>query len=68
MTACDLCLLAGELAMEHGTDALSFARRAHLTFEAEGENDRAHIWYALSVLLDDIAAKRLDPTRPVTIH
>jgi hypothetical protein len=64
----DLCRLAGELANEHGPDVLTYARRAVIAFEAEGASDRAHLWFALTVLLDDIVARRLDPDRPLSIH
>jgi hypothetical protein len=64
----DLCRLASELANEHGAEALHFARRAVITFEAEGAPDRASLWFALSVLLDDIVSRRLDPDRPLSIH
>ncbi|MBV9330431.1 MAG: hypothetical protein JOZ55_02635 [Alphaproteobacteria bacterium] len=67
-SASDLCRLAADLASEHGHDALLYARRAVISFEAEGARDRAYIWFALSVLLDDIAAMRLDPALPLTIH
>jgi hypothetical protein len=64
----DLCRLASELANEHGPEALTYARRAVIAFEADGEADRARLWFALSVLLDDIATRRLDPERPISIH
>ncbi len=64
----DLCQLAAELAHEHGEDAVSYARRAVVTLECEGEGERAQFWYALSVLLDDIVTLRVDPDRPVTIN
>ena len=64
----DLCLLAAELALEHGPRALEYARRARWEFECEGAPDRAHFWHVMAVLLDDIAERRLDPEAPVTIH
>lgn len=64
----DLCLLAAELAYEHGADAVDYARRAVVTLECEGEDERAQFWYALSILLDDIVTHRVDPDRPVTIN
>lgn len=67
-SASDLCRLAADLTNEHGSAALDYARRAVVSFEAEGAKDRAYIWFALSVLLDDIAAMRLDPEQPITIH
>jgi hypothetical protein len=68
INADDLCRLAAELASEHGSDALDYARRAVVSFEAEGAQDRAYFWFTLSVLLDDIVAMRIDPDRPLTIH
>lgn len=64
----DLCQLAAELAFEHGADAVDYARRAVVTLECEGEDERAQFWYALSILLDDIVTQRVDPDRPVVIH
>ncbi len=68
ISASDMCMLAAELAAEHGLIARDYARRAVASFEAEGEVDRARFWFTLSVLLDDIALNRLDPERPLTIH
>jgi hypothetical protein len=64
----DLCLLAAELAQEHGPRALEFARRAVVEFECGGVPDRARFWQAMVVLLNDIAENRLDPDAPITIH
>ena len=64
----DLCFLAAELAAEHGSIARGYAQRAFASFAAEGESERASFWFALSVLLDDIALHRLDPERAPTIH
>lgn len=68
ISAGDLCILASELAAEHGLIARDYARRACASLEAEGERERARFWFALSVLLDDIAQHRLDPDRAPTIH
>ena len=68
ISAGDLCMLAAELAAEHGTDAREYAKRAYVSFEAEGEQDRARFWFTLSVLLDDIVTHRLDPDRSPTIN
>ena len=68
INASDLCRLAAELATEHGRDALDYARRAVVSFEAEGADDRAYFWFTLSVLLDDIVEMRIDPERPITIQ
>ena len=64
----DLCQLAADLALEHGSDAADYARRATLSLEAEGAMDRAQFWFALSILLDDILAQRFDPELPLVIH
>ena len=64
----DLCELAAELAEEHGHSAYEYALRTYLSFEADGEKERANFWYALSVLLDDIAAYNIDPALPRTVH
>ena len=69
MRAGDLCYLAAELVTEHGgAMALEYARRATLQFQHSGETDRAHFWFAMAVLLDDIAERRLDPSLPMTFH
>ena len=64
----DLCYLAAELSAEHGVVASAYARRAYASFTAEGEAERARFWFALSVLLEDIALHRLDPDHSPTIH
>ncbi len=66
--ASDLCRLAAELASEHGAEALDYARRAVVSYEAEGEPDRAHFWRMMSAVLDDIFTQRLDPDLPITLH
>ncbi|MBV8977496.1 MAG: hypothetical protein JO261_05635 [Alphaproteobacteria bacterium] len=68
LNATDLCRLAADLALEHGDAAQGYARRAIVCFEAQGSADRARLWFALSVLLDDIALKRLDPDCAIVIH
>ena len=68
MNASDLYRLAADLAAEHGVVALDYARRAVVTFEADGAPDRAQFWYTLSILLDDIVENRLDPLGPITIN
>jgi hypothetical protein len=68
MSAGDLCFLAAELAAEHGLVARDYAKRAFVSFSAEGERERASFWFALSVILDDIALHRLDPDHTPTIH
>ena len=68
MNASDMYRLAADLEAEHGVLALDYARRAVVSFEAEGVPDRAHFWYTLSILLDDIVEKRVDPLGPITIQ
>ncbi len=68
ISAQNLCRLAGELAAEHGVLALDYARRAYRTLEYEGETDRAHFWFTLSILVDDVMTHRLDPDSIPTIH
>ena len=68
MDTSDMYRLAADLAAEHGVLALDYARRAVVSFEADGAPDRAHFWYTLSVLLDDIVEKRQDPLGPITIQ
>jgi hypothetical protein len=68
LNAGDMCRLAADLAEEHGLAALDYARRAVVSFESEGESDRAQFWFMLSVFLDDIMLQRLDPEEPITIH
>jgi hypothetical protein len=68
MSANDLTRLAADLAVEHGSAAAVYARRAVASFEMEGALDRAAFWFTLSVLLDDILELRLDPAAPITLH
>lgn len=68
MNASDLYRLAAELEAEHGRGALDYARRAVLSFEADGVPERANFWHLLSILLDDIVEKRLDPMGPFIFH
>ncbi|HEY0302942.1 MAG TPA: hypothetical protein VGC36_16460 [Rhizomicrobium sp.] len=68
LSASDMCRLAADLAEEHGPEAMDYARRAVLSFEAEGATDRARFWFTLCVLLNDIAEYGLNPDRPVTLN
>jgi hypothetical protein len=68
MTTDDLYKLAADLANEHGLMAVEYARRAVISFGAQGAKDRAEFWQLLAVLLDDIMAQRLDPDAPITLH
>jgi hypothetical protein len=47
---------------------MDYARRAVVSFEAEGALDRARFWLTLCVFLDDIVVRGLDPSLQVTIH
>jgi hypothetical protein len=64
----DLRQLAADLALEHGSEAAEYARRAVLTLEYQGEEERAQFWFALSILLDDIITHHVDPDAPLIIH
>ncbi len=68
LSANDLCRLAADLADERGADALAFARRAVVTFEAEGAQGRAKFWSPLSVFLGGLADYRPSPNLPPTMH
>lgn len=68
LNADDMCRLAADLAAEHGNEARDYAHRAVVSFESEGESDRAQFWFMLAVLLDDIMLQRLDPEAAITIH
>jgi hypothetical protein len=47
---------------------MDYARRAVVSFEAEGAIDRARFWLTVCVFLDDIVERRLDPSRQITLH
>jgi hypothetical protein len=68
LTTGDMYRLASDFAEEFGEDASDYAWRAVMSFEAEGEPDRAHFWFLLLVMLGDIAAHRIDPGATITIH
>lgn len=68
LNAGDMYRLAADLVEEHGPVACDYARRAVISFESEGEPDRAKFWFILSFFLDDIMLQRLDPQEPITIH
>ncbi len=68
LNAGDFCRLAADLAAEHGDAARDYARRAVVSFESEGASDRARIWFALSVFLDDIILRGLDPYGTIVLH
>jgi hypothetical protein len=64
----DLCRLAADLAAEHGDLARDYARRAVMSFESEGSPERARLWFALAVFLDDILLRGLDPYGTIVLH
>jgi len=68
LSADDLYRIAADLAEEHGASAMEYARRAVVSFEADGALDRARFWLTVCVFLDDIVERRLDPALQVTIH
>ncbi|HVE04948.1 MAG TPA: hypothetical protein VNB30_12910 [Rhizomicrobium sp.] len=68
LSADDLYRIASDLAEEHGAAAMDYARRAVVSFEAEGAIDRARFWLTVCVFLDDIVERRLDPSRQITLH
>jgi hypothetical protein len=64
----DLYRIAADLAEEHGASAMDYARRAVVSFQAEGAIDRARFWLTVCVFLDDIVEHRQDPDAQITIH
>ena len=68
MGAEDTRWLATQLAEEYGDSALTYAGRAVASYEADGNNDRATLWRVVHAILADIAARRIDPEAPITIH
>jgi hypothetical protein len=68
LTTGDMFRLASDFAEEHGAKASDYAYRAVISFEAEGEDERAYFWFLLLVMLGDIASKRIQPGAPITIH
>jgi hypothetical protein len=64
----EILQMASAFAEEHGADACDYAYRAIVNFEAEGEGERAYLWFLLLVMLGDIASNSLNPDRPLTIH
>ncbi|MBN9555685.1 MAG: hypothetical protein J0H61_13615 [Alphaproteobacteria bacterium] len=67
-SAGEILQMASDFAEEHGADACDYAYRAVVSFEAEGEGEKAHFWFLLLVMLGDIASHRLNPDKPLTIH
>ena len=68
LTTSDMYRLASDFADEHGTQACDYAYRAVISFEAEGEGERAYFWFLLLVMMGDITARRIDPDSIITIH
>jgi len=68
LTIGDMYRLASDFAEEHGTDACDYAYRAVISFEAEGEGERAYFWFLLLVMMGDITSRRIDPDRVITVH
>lgn len=68
LSTVEIMRLASDFAEEHGADACDFAYRAVVNFEAEGEAERAYLWFLMLVMLGDIASNRLNPDVPLTIH
>jgi hypothetical protein len=68
LSAGDMYRLAFDFAQEHGPDACDYAYRAVVSFEAEGEGERAYFWFLLLVMLGDIASKRIQHGAAITIH
>ena len=68
LTTGEIMQLASDFAEEHGTDACDYAYRAVVSFEAEGEGERAYFWFLLLIMLGDIASNRLNPGGVLTIH
>ena len=61
ISALDMYRLAGELAAEHGLLARDYAQRAYRTMDTEGHHERAQFWFAMSILVDDVMLRGLDP-------
>lgn len=68
LSVAEMCLIAGELAEEHGRRARDYARRESLQWQAEGDSESALFWYSLSVLVDDVVTHRLSPDHVPTIQ
>jgi hypothetical protein len=68
MSAEEACRLAAELNEEFGDVVYRVAERTIASLEQDGDGERAGIWRALLAILDDIAAKRIDPYAKIAIH
>lgn len=68
MSAEEACRLAAELNEEFGEVVVVVAKRTIASLEADGFDEHASVWRALLAILDDIAAKRIDPYAKIAIH
>ena len=68
LTTGDMYRLASDFADEHGDEASDHAWRAVISFEADGEAERAYFWFLLLVMLGDIVSHRIQPGAAITIH
>ena len=68
MSVEEACRLAAELNEEFGEVVTVVAKRTIASLEEDGLEERASVWRALLAILDDIAAKRIDPYGKIAIH
>ncbi|HWA90746.1 MAG TPA: hypothetical protein VG889_11960 [Rhizomicrobium sp.] len=68
LNAADFCRLAADLTAEYGVAARDHARCVIGLLEREGDAERAGFWCVLSVFIDDVALKRLDPEGSIVLH
>jgi hypothetical protein len=68
LTTGEIMRLASDFAEEHGADACDYAYRAVVSFEREGEGERAYFWFLLLIMLGDITSNKLNPDGLLTIH
>ena len=68
LTTGEIMRLASDFAEEHGADACDYAYRAVVSFEREGEGERAYFWFLLLIMLGDITSNGLNPNGVLTIH
>ena len=68
LTTGEIMRLAYDFAEEHGANASDYAYRAVVSFEAEGEGERAYFWFLLLIMLGDIASNRVNSNGVLTIH
>lgn len=63
-----LCRVAGDLAETHGILAVDIAMRAFREMDAAGDEGRAQFWLLMSVLVEDVQRRGLDPDDGPSIH